>query len=198
MSAATLPRLTADEYLAIERAASRKSDFIDGEVIPMSGASEAHNIISGNLLAALAQRLKPRKFRVYPSDMKVCSPRSSYTYPDLTVAGDNALFEDGRRDVLLNPVLIVEVLSPSTEAYDRGRKFERYRTIDSLQTYVLVSQDHSAVEVYSRDQTGRWSMAAFHDGTVVIPNPACEISVAEIYDQVDFATAQVTPEEADA
>ena len=198
MSTATLHRLTADEYLSIERAAAYKSDFIDGDVIPMSGASEAHNIISGNLLAALAQRLKPRKYRVYPSDMKVRSPRGSYTYPDLTVAGDNAQFEDGRRDILLNPILIVEVLSPSTEANDRGRKFERYRSIDSLQTYVLVSQDHSAVEVYSRESSGRWSMAAFHEGAVVIPNPTCEISIAEIYDQVDFATAQVTPEETDA
>lgn len=198
MSAATLPRLTADEYLATERAASFKSEFIDGEVIPMSGASEAHNLISGNLLVALAQRLKPRKFRVYPSDMKVRSPRGSYTYPDVCIAGADAQFEDGRRDILLNPILIVEVLSPSTEANDRGRKFERYRTIDSLQTYVLISQDHSAVEVYSRDPSGRWSMAAFHEGAVLIPHPDCEISISEIYDQVDFTTAQVTPEEADA
>lgn len=198
MSAATLPRLTADEYLATERAASSKSEFIDGEVIPMSGASEAHNLISGNLLVALAQRLKPRKFRVYPSDMKVRSPRGSYTYPDVSIAGADAQFEDGRRDILLNPILIVEVLSPSTEANDRGRKFERYRTIDSLQTYVLISQDHSAVEVYSRDPSGRWSMAAFHEGAVLIPHPDCEISISEIYDQVDFTTAQVTPEEADA
>lgn len=198
MSAATLPRLTADEYLATERAASFKSEFIDGEVIPMSGASEAHNLISGNLLVALAQRLKPRKFRVYPSDMKVRSPQGSYTYPDVCIAGADAQFEDGRRDILLNPILIVEVLSPSTEANDRGRKFERYRTIDSLQTYVLISQDHSAVEVYSRDPSGRWSMAAFHEGAVLIPHPDCEISISEIYDQVDFTTAQVTPEEADA
>ena len=197
MSAATLPRMTAEEYLATERAASCKSVFIDGEVIPMLGASEAHNFSSGNLLVALAQRLKPRKFRVYPSDMKVRLPRGSYTYPDLSVAGADAQFEDGRRDILLNPVLIVEVLSPSTEANDRGRKFERYRTIDSLQTYVLVSQDHSAVEVYSRDPSGRWSMAAYHDGAVVIPHLDCEISMTEIYDQVDFATAQITPEDAD-
>ena len=198
MSTATLPRLTAEEYLATERAASSKSDFIDGEVIPMSGASEAHNLISLSFGAELRRVFKGRKFRVYPSDMKVRSPRGSYTYPDLTVAGADAQFEDGRRDILLNPLLIVEVLSPSTEANDRGRKFERYRAIDSLQTYILVSQDHSAVEVYSRESSGRWSMAAFHEGTVVIPNPTCEISIAEIYDQVDFATAQVTPEEADA
>ncbi len=198
MSTATLHRLTADEYLAIERAASYKSDFIDGEVIPMSGASEAHNLISLSFGAELRRIFKGRRFRVYPSDMKVRTPRGSYTYPDLTVAGDNAQFEDGRRDILVNPILIVEVLSPSTEANDRGRKFERYRTIESLQTYVLVSQDHSAVEVYSRESSGRWSMAAFHDGMVVIPNPNCELSIAEVYDQVDFATAQVTPEEADA
>lgn len=198
MSAATLPRLTADEYLATERAASFKSEFIDGELIPMSGASEAHSLISGNLLVALAQRLKPRKFRIYPSDMKVRSPRGSYTYPDVCIAGADAQFEDGRRDILLNPILIVEVLSPSTEANDCGRKFERYRTIDSLQTCVLISQDHSAVEVYSRDPSGRWSMAAFHEGAVLIPHPDCEISISEIYDQFDFTTAQVTPEEADA
>lgn len=189
--------MTAEEYLATERAASCKSDFIDGEVIPMSGASEAHNLISLSFGAELRRILKGRQFRVYPSDMKVRSPRGSYTYPDLCVAGVDAQFEDGRRDILLNPLLIVEVLSPSTEAYDRGRKFERYRTIDSLQTYVLVSQDHSAVEVYSRDPSGRWSMAAYHDGAVVIPHLDCEISMTEIYDQVDFATAQITPEDAD-
>lgn len=163
----------------------------------MSGAREAHNIISGNLLDALAQRLKPRKFRVYPSDMKVRTSRGSYTYPDLMVAAENAQFEDGRRDILLNPIRIVEVLSPSIEASDRGRKFERYRTVESLQTYILASQDHSAVEAYNRESSGRWSMAAFHEGLVVIPNPNSEIAVSEIYDQVDFSTAQVTPEEAD-
>ena len=198
MSTATLPTLTAEEYLTRERAAHSKSEYFNGEQLPMSGGSEAHNLISGNVLIALAQRLKPKRCRVYPSDMRVWSPLGMYTYSDVSVVADAPKFDDERRDILLNPTLIVEVLSPSTEAYDRGRKFERYREIEPLQTYILVSQDRSSVEVYSRGADGLWVMKAFHKGPVLIPAPDCQIEIAEIYDQVDFTTAQATPEDSGA
>ena len=198
MSTATLTRLTADEYLTQERAAHFKSEFFSGEVLPMSGGSEAHNLISLSVGSELRRVLRGKGCRIYSTDMRVWSPCGLYTYPDVSVVIDQPKFDDVRRDILLNPVLLVEVLSPSTEAYDRGRKFERYRAIESLQTYILISQDRPSVEVYSRGTEGHWIMAEFHAGTVHIPTPACQIEISEIYDQVDFSTAQVTPEDADA
>ena len=189
MSTATLHRLTDDEYLALERVAVSKSEFFDGEMIPMSGASEVHNFIGGNLYFAF-YHLEPSDFSVYTSEMKVKIPSGGFTYPDLCIAGHPAVLAGGTRHVLLNPLLIAEVLSPSTEAYDRGLKFSRYREIDSLQTYILVSQDRPCVEVYSRQTSGHWSLKEYRSGEILLATPSIELSLTQIYRRVDFSLAE--------
>ena len=189
MSTTTL-RLSADEYLALERAAESKSEFFDGEMIPMSGGSEVHNFIGGNLYVAFYLQLEPSDFSVYTSEMKAKIPGGGFTYPDLCIAGSPALLAGGTRDVLLNPLLIAEVLSPSTEAYDRGLKFSRYREIESLQTYILVSQDRICVEVCSRQANGHWDLKEYRSGKIILTSPPIELSLTHIYRRVDFSLAE--------
>ena len=131
MNPQTQPRLTAEDYLAIERSAEFKSEFFDGEIFAMSGASEPHNIIVTNTIIELGNQLKKRPCKLYANDMRVkVDPTGLYTYPDLVVMCGKAQFDDTHFDTLLNPTLIIEVLSDSTEAYDRGRKFEHYRKLN--------------------------------------------------------------------
>lgn len=197
MSTATIHRLTADEYLAIERAAESKSEFFDGEMIPMSGGSSEHSIIAVNLVSEFRRATRVLGCRVHNSDMRVWTPSGLYTYPDVSISGDQPQFEPGRRDILLNPLLIAEVLSPSTEAYDRGAKFSRYRSIESLQTYMLVSQESPLVEVFTRLPNQEWSLRTFEQGFVELFHPACELEIAEVYYQVDFSLSEHTPEPED-
>lgn len=194
MSTATIHRLTADEYLAIERAAVSKSEFFDGEMLPMSGGSEVHNLIGGNLYVAFYLHLAPPDFWVYTSEMKVKIPGGGYTYPDLCIAGNPAVLTGGTRDILVNPLIIAEVLSPSTEAYDRGLKFSRYREIESLQTYILVSQDRFCVEVYSRQSNGHWNLTEYRSGAIALTSPQIELSLTQIYRRVNFSFAEQAPE----
>jgi len=194
MSTATIHRLTADEYLAIERTAVSKSEFFDGEMLPVSGGSEVHNFIGGNLYVAFYLHFAPPDFWVYTSEMKVKIPGGGHTYPDFCMAGDPAVLAGGTRAILLNPLLIAEVLSPSTEAYDRGLKFSRYREIESLQTYILVSQDRPCVEVYSRRASGHWDLAEYRSGTIELTSPQIELSLNQIYRRVNFLLAEQTPE----
>ena len=194
MSTTTLSRLTADEYLAIERAAVTKSEFFEGEIVPMSGGSEEHSLIAVNLVSELRRATRKLGCRVHNSDMRIWSPSGLYTYPDASVSCGQPQFEPGRRDILLNPVLIAEVLSPSTEAYDRGVKFSRYLAIDSLQTYMLISQERSLIEVFTRKPNGHWSMATHESGMVILHDPACDLDISEVYFQVDFSLAEHTPE----
>ena len=197
MSTATIHRLTADEYLALERVAVSKSEFFDGEMIPMSGGSSEHSVIAVNLLSEFRRATRNLGCRVHNSDMRVRTPSGLYTYPDVSLSGDQPQFVPGRRDILLNPVLIAEVLSPSTEAYDRGGKFARYRSIESLQTYLLVSQERPLVEVFTRLPNGDWSLRAFERGSVELFYPTCELEIAEVYYQVDFSLSEHTPEPED-
>jgi Uma2 family endonuclease len=179
-------RLSVDEYLDIERAAETKSEFYDGEMFAMAGASEPHNLISLNIGAELRAALRQRGCRVYPSDMRVKCPTGLYTYPDVTVVCSEPRFEGSKRDNLLNPLVIVEVLSPSTEAYDRGKKFEHYRTIPSLQAYVLVASDRRSVEHFARQDQGGWLLSEPIDGTIAISALDCALSLDEIYDLVEL------------
>src|ERR1700757_5307277 len=138
MSSQVEPQYTVAEYLALERKAEYKSEYFDGEIIAMTGASEKHNLIVTNVIGELRQGLKERPCRVYPSDMRVKIPRTrTYVYPDVIVVCEEPKFDDDYRDTLLNLLLIVEFLSESTESYDRGRKFIQYRKIDSLSEYIL-------------------------------------------------------------
>lgn len=188
MSTTQVDFITPAEYLAIERAAETKSEYVDGRMYAMSGASRRHNLIAGNLLSSLSRQLRGRPCEVYIADMRVkVSASGMYTYPDVVAVCGEPKFEDSFVDTLLNPTVIVEVVSPSTEDYDRGKKFWRYRTIDSLQQYVLVSQSAMHVDHYLRD-ANEWRLAEVtdRDGVLRLPSIACEIQLADIYERVDF------------
>lgn len=186
-SVRTRPRLTPEEYLAIERAAETKSEYLDGEMFPMTGGTRRHGLVITNLMRELSQKLKGSSCEVYPNDMRVHIPVTGlYTYPDAAVVADVPSFLDGVSDTLLNPTLIIEVLSPTTEAYDRGKKFQHYKAIDSLTEYVLVAQETPRVERHARQDDGRWSVEIISglDQKVVLSSVGCELSLAEIYDKV--------------
>lgn len=185
MTTSARKRWSVDDYLAQERAAVVKSEYFDGEVFAMAGASEPHNLIAMNVGAELRAALRGR-CRVYPSDMRIKSPSGLYTYPDVVVVCGKPQFEGDRRDVLVNPSLIVEVLSSSTEGYDRGKKFEHYRQIPSLQSYLLVATDRRSVELYVRQPAGAWLLSPTDPAIVHVTFPACSLAVSEIYADVEL------------
>jgi Uma2 family endonuclease len=188
MASAPQRWITEEEYLAAERAAVRKSEYFDGRVFVMAGATEAHNLIVGNLIQRLKNQLEQRECRVYPSDMRVKSPRGLYTYPDVVVVCGSPKFRDDVFDTLLNPTVIIEVLSESTEAYDRGAKWEQYSGIESLKHYVLVSSDHARVDLYTRNTQGNWEYIGVDDlqKSAVLSAIGCELPLNGIYRQVEF------------
>ncbi len=182
---------TPEEYLARERKALDKSEYRDGRIYAMPGASRKHNLITGNTLAELHVQLRNRVCEVYPSDMRVkVSSTGTYTYPDVVVVCEEPQFEDSYFDTLLNPTVLIEVLSPSTAAYDRGEKFASYQKLDSLCEYVLISQDRVRVEYYLRQQQ-TWDLTEFHSLSDVfqLVSIACELSLQAIYAKVQFPEA---------
>ena len=177
---------TPEEYIALERKAEYKSEYFDGHIIAMSGASSEHNLIIGDIFYGLYPELRRRGCLVYTSEMRVRpQPRESYFYPDVVVVCGEPEFEDDVFDTLLNPIVIVEVLSPSTEAYDRGEKFARYKHLVSLQEYLLVSQDKVWVEHYRRHGT-QWVLSHYRALADVLPLPSigCELPLRDIYARV--------------
>jgi len=189
MSSQAQNHYTPEEYVALERQAQCKSEYYAGEICAMAGASRWHNLIVANVIGELRSQLKGRPCTTYPSDMRVkISPTGLYTYPDVTVVCGAAQFEDTQQDTLLNPTLIVEVLSDSTEAYDRGGKFAHYRKLPSLLEYVLIAQTKPHIEHYIRQPDNRWLLeeAESLHGTVHFPAIDCHLSLAEVYDKVDI------------
>lgn len=183
-------RLTAAQYLGFERASTVKHEFFAGEMFAMVGASRNHNLIVVNAGSELREQLKGKACEVFVNDMRVkVSASGLYTYPDLVVVCGQALFEDETQDTLLNPVVIGEILSPSTEKYDRGKKFEHYRKLESLAEYLLIAQDEPRVEHYVRQADGNWlfSEVTEVDGHVELPAIACRLKLAEVYDKTPFA-----------
>jgi Uma2 family endonuclease len=177
--------LTEEQYLEIERAAEFRHEYVDGQMFAMSGAREGHNLIVVNLI----RQLRPKSCRVYSNDMRIrVSATGMYTYPDVVAVCGERQFLDGRRDTLLNPTLICEVLSASTERYDRGRKFRHYQTIQSLRQYVLVSTDQMSVEVFTRQSDDSWVLRSTENpaDTVELASIGCKLTVREIYDDVEF------------
>lgn len=176
------PYVTAAEYLAFERAAEERHEYIDGEIVAMAGGTSEHSLIAANLVAELRAALRERPCRAYSSDLRVKIESSqSYTYPDVSVVCGPPRFEDAKRDVLLNPLAIFEVLSDSTEGYDRGEKFAHYRTVPSLADYVLVSQRSALVEHYHRQADGTWLLRALGPGERLVLESLGEVAVDEIY-----------------
>ena len=187
-SAAVQSHLTPEEYLALERKATIKSEYLDGQMYAMSGASREHNIVCGNIFVALHLQLQERTCEIYSSEMRVkVSAAGLYTYPDILVVCDEPRFEDASVDTLLNPTALFEVLTPSTEAYDRGAKFGYYRQLDSMQEYTLVSQDVMRVEHYLR-QKEQWILTEFSspDDIVQLTSINCELPLREVYAKVEF------------
>jgi Uma2 family endonuclease len=188
MSAHAQPRLTPEQYLEIERAAEFKSDYYDGRMYAMSGGSYRHITAIGNLAFGLRSRLGPR-CSVHTSDLRLqVSPSGLYTYPDVIVVCGEPRFVDRQNDNLLNPTVLAEVLSPSTEAYDRGFKSTQYRTIASLQEYALVWQFEPRVEVYQRQSGGRWLLTEFMglDAVCRFESLDCTVALSDIYHNVSF------------
>lgn len=175
-----------EEYLSLERRAEFKSEYFDGVIYAMAGGSERHNLIAANVIIALGVQLRDRPCRVYPSDMKVRMPNSRrFFYPDVSVICGETRFADDEKDVVLNPVLVVEVLSESTEAFDRGKKFSSYQQIESLREYLLVAQDEFVVEHYLRREDGwLYTKAAGLDASLVLPALDCQVVLGDIYNKV--------------
>jgi Uma2 family endonuclease len=187
MSSQRKTLLTPEEYLAVERRSEVKSEYLAGEVFAMVGASKRHNLIVSNIIRVLGNQLLERPCNVYPSDMRVkVSPLGKYTYPDVVVACEEELFDDAENDTLLNPVVIFEVLSESTEAYDRGKKFEHYQHIESLKEYLLVSQDPYRVEQYVRQGERDWRYSEYHaaEDVLRIVVVGCELALRDVYAKV--------------
>ena len=181
--------ITPEAYLASERRAKYKSEYIHGEILAMSGASRAHNIITVDITTELNIQLRPRGCEVYSGDMRVrTNPTGSYFYPDVVVVCDEPRFEDNVFDTLLNPILVVEVLSPSTEVYDKGEKFAHYQELASLREYVLVSQDRIRVEHYRLMGT-QWAGKEFHtpEDVLLLDSIECKLPLRDIYARVMFS-----------
>lgn len=183
--------LAPEEYLAAERRNEYKSEYIDGEVFAMTGASRRHNLITINLAREVSQQLRGRPCEAYVGDMrvKVASKREyAYTYPDVVIVCGEPRFEDGHLDTLLNPTVLVEVLSESTERYDRGKKFGLYRAIESLAEYLLVAQDECRVEQYVRRPDGRWLLSDHRspEEVVELASARCALALREVYEKVSL------------
>ena len=179
--------ISPEEYLAIEREAEYKSEYVHGVLYAMAGTSREHNVVVANLIAELHGNLRGKRYTVFPSDMKVRLPDTTrFYYPDVSIACGDELFADDRRDVLLNPVVVIEVLSDSTAAYDRGKKFQGYQQIPSLREYLLVAQDEPVVEQYVRQSNDSWlyTRIAGLDSTVELASIGCRVALRDIYAKV--------------
>jgi Uma2 family endonuclease len=181
------PSVSPAEYLEAERLAATRSEYLTGRVFAMAGASERHNLVVANLIMELGRQLKGRPCRVYPSDMRLRVPATGlYTYPDVTVVCGTPQLEDEHLDTLLNPTMLIEVLSPATEQWDRGRKSEHYRRIDSLREYLLIRQDEPGIERYRRLDEREWILSEATDieETIRLEAIDCVLALRDVYDRV--------------
>jgi Uma2 family endonuclease len=193
-------RYTVEEYLALDRASEERHEYLDGDVYAMAGESPEHGTICMNLYGSLWPQLRGTPCQAFAKDMKVCSGRlpppghsmqGLFSYPDLVVVCGAMQFHDQFRDVLLNPTLIIEVLSPSTEAFDRGEKFRRYRTwLPTLQDYLLVAQDQPFIDHYHRVEGNRWELVAVEGlaASLYLEFMHCTLRLVDVYDRISFPT----------
>ena len=189
MSALRKPKLTDAEYLAIERRAEFKSEFLNGEMFAMAGASRMHNRVATNLVIEIGGRLKGGPCHTLAADQRVCVDRTGmFTYPDLIIQCEEPQMDVDDPNTLLNPTAIIEVLSPSTEKYDRGGKFRHYQQIPSLKEYIVVAQDEALIERFVRLEDGMWGLLAFVglEAELVLTSVPVRIPLAEVYAGVTF------------
>lgn len=194
----TLPQRTysPQEYLEIDRAADTRNEYFRGEIFAMSGGSSRHSLIAANILGELRSALRDKPCTVFTGDLRIgVSASGLYTYPDVSVACGELQFDDKRRDTLLNPVVLVEVLSETTEAYDRGKKFQHYQKLTSLREYLVVGQDAPIVELFSRNDDGTWKLTTINElgGSLIIPAIGVTLPLSEVYAKVEFPQERLKP-----
>jgi Uma2 family endonuclease len=181
--------ITPEDYLAFERKAETKNEYVNGEIFAMTGASRKHNLIVGNISGELREQLKGKPCEVYPGEMRVKAAASrAYVYPDVVVVCEEPDMEDDYFDTLLNPTLVVEVLSKSTESYNRLAKSAYYRTIESLVEYLLVSQEEYRVEQYIKQGDGRWLLSDVRslESALELKSIGCSLTLRGLYDRVSI------------
>jgi len=181
--------MTPEEYLRIERAAEWKSEYIDGEMFEFARPSIRHTLIAGNLAATLSNLLRKGPCTTYALALRMTTDRlRHYTYPDVMVACERVQCVDEHQDTITNPTLIAEVLSESSENYDRGDKFERYRAVPTLSEYMLVAQDRVHIELYTRQSDGTWILREWNDPSaeITLGSLPCHLKIAEVYRKVTF------------
>ena len=179
---------TEDEYFEFERTNFGRWEYVKGEIRAMSGGTADHSTIGGNILATLRAALLPRGCRVFGSDMKVHTRADVNTFPDVSVVCGPLGFHRSRKDIITNPLLVVEVLSDSTEAYDRGEKFRYYQTVPTLADYLLVAQDEARIELYTRDDDHwRYRVITGLDSAVHLPSVETALALSDIYALIEFA-----------
>ncbi len=185
----TQSRISPEEYLQIERRATYRSEFLNGEMFAMAGGTRQHNRISSNLVSEINQHIKSRDCNIYSSDLRVHVPSTGYfTYPDIVITCGKEDFTDAHNDILVNPLVIMEILSDSTASIDRGRKFEQYRELASLVEYLLIEQRTPHIEQYIRHDPQEWRYRIIRgiDKQVLIPTIDCTLSLRDIYHKVEF------------
>lgn len=188
MSAIPTTLISEKEYLEEERKALNKSEYYQGEVFAMAGATKEHNKIVASIIIAVGQYLKEKKCSLFPSDLRIYNSENTlFTYPDVTIVCGNEEYLDNEYDTLLNPTVLFEVLSPSTESYDRGTKFKLYRSIPSLKNYVLISSTEYAAEVYTRIENDEWRLNTVKgkDKHIYISAVDYNLSLEDVYSQVN-------------
>ncbi|MBX3085529.1 MAG: Uma2 family endonuclease [Anaerolineae bacterium] len=191
-------RMTADEYLAFERASDTKHEFFNGEIIDFAGASVNHTRIIRNMVTLLHTHGRSQGCEVFTADLRVRVGRArAYTYPDIVVACRELRFADDQEDTLVNPTILIEVLSPSTEMTDRGRKFTQYTTLSSLQEYILISQARPQIEQFARQADGSWRYTKITtlDEHLTLPSANCTFNLTDIYEDVQFNPDQLDEDE---
>lgn len=193
------PLYSPEEYLELERAAETRHEYLDGEIYEMAGESLAHSRICANILGEARNALKGKNCEALSPNMKVrAETKGLFAYPDMAIVCGEPIFHDDQKDVLLNPKIIVEVLSPSTQRYDQTKKFFRYRKeIPSLTDYVLISQDIAFIEHHEKQPDGKWTFNVFEglEGSFKIDSIGCDIPMAEIYDRVNVSVPSAPNEE---
>ena len=194
MSAVLKPRFTFAEYLVRERLATGKSEYYRGEIFAMAGGSPRHNTIKLNIAVILRGQLRSSPCRPFDSDQRIRIPTNGLsTYPDVSIVCGEVQLDADDRDAIVNPRLVFEVLSKSTESYDRGKKFDLYRQLDSLQEYILVSQDDPQIERFVRQEDGTWNLTVIKglDSSLELITIAANLPLAEVYEDVKFGVEDV-------
>lgn len=183
-------RMTPEAYLEYERSCEVRHEFYDGELFAMAGASRKHVMIVTNTVVVLGGQLRGKPCTVFSTDLRVrVDATGLFTYPDVVIGCDTLQFADDHEDTLLNPTVIIEVLSKSTADYDRGTKFKHYRTIEELQEYVLIAQDEPRIEHYRRQPEGKWLLTTFQrlDEVVTLDSINCTLPLVEVYEKVGMS-----------